>query len=90
VPWDRLLFTAKEPVYKAIFSVTRRQIGFREADITINAAEGEFCAQILDAELTGAHQFWSRINGRWLMDAGLILTVTAVPTTAARRSSGRG
>ncbi len=38
--WDRLLFSAKESVYKAWFPLTGRWLGFEEAAITINPADG--------------------------------------------------
>jgi 4'-phosphopantetheinyl transferase EntD len=47
--WDRLLFSAKESVYKAWFPLARRWLGFADADITINAADGTFEARLLVA-----------------------------------------
>ena len=44
---DRLLFSAKESVYKAWFPLTGRWLGFEEADITIDAARGTFNARLL-------------------------------------------
>jgi 4'-phosphopantetheinyl transferase EntD len=77
--WDRLLFCAKEAVYKAWFPLARRWLGFKEAEITINPADGTFAARLLvpgpvleGAELTG-------FTGRWLARDGLILTAIAVP-----------
>jgi 4'-phosphopantetheinyl transferase EntD len=77
--WDRLLFCAKEAVYKAWFPLTRRWLGFKEAEITISPADGTFAARLLvggpvldGSRLTG-------FTGRWLARDGLILTVIAVP-----------
>ena len=36
VCWDRLLFSAKETVYKAWFPLTHRWLGFEQASITID------------------------------------------------------
>ena len=47
--WDRLLFSAKESVYKAWFPLTGRWLGFEDADITIDAADGTFEARLLTA-----------------------------------------
>jgi 4'-phosphopantetheinyl transferase EntD len=76
--WDRLLFSAKESVYKAWFPVTRRWLGFEDADITINAADGTFAARLLvpgpvidGSELAG-------FDGRWLARDGMILTAITV------------
>ena len=37
--WDRLLFSAKESVYKAWFPATRQWLGFEGADITIDPVQ---------------------------------------------------
>jgi 4'-phosphopantetheinyl transferase EntD len=44
--WDRLLFSAKESVYKAWFPLTRRWLGFEEAEVTIET-DGTFTARLL-------------------------------------------
>jgi 4'-phosphopantetheinyl transferase EntD len=36
--WDRLVFCAKEAVYKTWFPLAERWLGFDEADVTIDAA----------------------------------------------------
>ncbi|HEX2823210.1 MAG TPA: 4'-phosphopantetheinyl transferase superfamily protein [Streptosporangiaceae bacterium] len=76
--WDRLLFSAKESVYKAWFPLTRRWLGFEEAAITINPSDGTFTARLLvpgpvldGRQLTG-------FTGRWLARHGLVLTAIAV------------
>ena len=45
--WDRLLFSAKESVYKAWVPLARRWLGFTDAEITINAADNSFEARLL-------------------------------------------
>ena len=47
VCWDRVLFSAKESVYKAWFPLARRWLGFDEADVTIDPADGTFRARLL-------------------------------------------
>ena len=80
ISWDCLLFCAKEAVYKAWFPLTGRWLGFADADITVNAADGTFTARLLVSapELDG-----SRLNGgfsgRWLSRDNLIVTAIAVP-----------
>ncbi len=76
--WDRLLFSAKESVYKAWFPLTRRWLGFEEAAITISPADGTFAARLLVAgpvldgcRLTG-------FAGRWMARDGFVLTAIAV------------
>ncbi|GAB7039616.1 MULTISPECIES: 4'-phosphopantetheinyl transferase family protein [Catenuloplanes] len=65
--WDRLLFSAKESVYKAWFPLARRWLGFEEARLTATP-DGTFHAEILiDGPV-------SAFSGRWLASGGLILT----------------
>jgi 4'-phosphopantetheinyl transferase EntD len=82
VHWDRLLFSAKESVYKAWFPLTERWLDFEDANIAIDPIAGTFTAQLRvngprvnSRPLTG-------FTGRWLVDNGLILTAIAVPAPA--------
>jgi 4'-phosphopantetheinyl transferase EntD len=76
VCWDRLLFSAKESVYKAWFPLTGRWLGFEDADVTITP-DGTFTARLL-AELTET-QPPASFAGRWLASGGLIFTAIVVP-----------
>ena len=73
VCWDRLLFSAKESVYKAWFPLARRMLDFHEAEVTIEPA-GAFTARLLvpgpvvDGVAIGA------FAGRWLARDGIVLT----------------
>nr|BFE59157.1 4'-phosphopantetheinyl transferase superfamily protein [Dactylosporangium thailandense] len=71
VRWDRLLFCAKEAVYKTWFPLTHRWLDFMEADITVSAESGTFTARIL---VPGP---MTRLEGRWLARSGLLLTAIA-------------
>ncbi|MEV4624751.1 4'-phosphopantetheinyl transferase superfamily protein [Micromonospora sp. NPDC049523] len=80
VCWDRLLFCAKEAVYKAWFPLARRWLDFHEAEIEIDPATGTFTAVLLvpgplvdGVPLTG-------FTGRWLVDRGLLLAAITMPT----------
>ena len=79
----RLLFSAKESVYKAWFPLTGRWLGFEEADITIDAARGAFNARLLvPGPVVGSSPLTGFV-GRWLVRNGLVLTAIAVPSGAA-------
>jgi 4'-phosphopantetheinyl transferase EntD len=68
VCWDRLLFCAKEAVYKAWYPLTGKWLGFEEAQITF-ATDGTFDARILiPAPITG-------FTGRWLRGGEHIVTL---------------
>jgi 4'-phosphopantetheinyl transferase EntD len=80
--WDRLLFSAKESVYKAWFPLTGRWLGFEQAAVTFIPLTGAFSARLLvpgpvvdGRQLTG-------FTGRWLARDGLVLTAIAVPRRA--------
>jgi 4'-phosphopantetheinyl transferase EntD len=75
VCWDRLLFSAKESVYKAWFPLTGRWLGFEDADVTI-APGGTFTARLLAEPQPPCTASFA---GRWLASGGLILTAIAVP-----------
>ena len=78
--WDRLLFSAKESVYKAWFPLTGRWLGFEDADVTISPA-GTFTARLRTGltEPTEAQPPPASFAGRWLAAGGLMLTAITVP-----------
>jgi 4'-phosphopantetheinyl transferase EntD len=78
ISWDRLLFCAKEAVYKAWFPLTGRWLGFADADITIDPADGTFSARLLVPAPAGA-PLGDGFTGKWLARGGFILTAIAVP-----------
>jgi 4'-phosphopantetheinyl transferase EntD len=77
ISWDRLLFCAKEAVYKAWFPLTGQWLGFADADITISA-DGTFGARLL-VEAPPGTPVDDGFTGRWLARDGFILTAVAVP-----------
>lgn len=81
--WDRLLFCAKEAVYKAWFPLTGRWLGFADADITIDARERSFTArlQVPAPAVNGAPL--TSFTGTWLANEDLILAAIAVTVLPA-------
>jgi 4'-phosphopantetheinyl transferase EntD len=77
--WDRLLFSAKESVYKAWFPLTGRWLGFEDASVTIDPADGTFHAKILIDGTTHAGPPLTTMTGRWLVRDGLVLTAITLP-----------
>ncbi|GKQ41893.1 4'-phosphopantetheinyl transferase [Streptomyces sp. A012304] len=84
VHWDRLLFSAKESVYKAWFPLTRKWLDFGEADIDIDAgpadgALGGFRARLLvPGPVVGGREV-GHFDGRWIVGRGLVATAVVVP-----------
>lgn len=79
VHWDRLLFSAKESVYKAWFPLAERWLGFEDAMVSIDRQEGTFSARLLvpgpsldEGELRG-------FKGRWLAADDLVMAAIALP-----------
>jgi 4'-phosphopantetheinyl transferase EntD len=79
VSWDRLLFSAKESVYKAWFPLTRRWLDFAEATVTLDPAAGTFTARLLVPPPVVAGRELTGFTGRWLARDGLVVTAIAVP-----------
>ncbi len=77
--WDRLLFSAKESVYKAWFPLARQWLGFEDADITIDPVAGTFTARLLVPGPVIGGAPLAGFTGRWLASDGLIVTAIAVP-----------
>lgn len=83
VHWDRLLFSAKETVYKAWFPLTWRWLDFGEAVIGFQPATGTFTARLEVPGPVLADHNVSGFTGRWLVREGLLLTAVAVPLADA-------
>ncbi|WP_369194917.1 4'-phosphopantetheinyl transferase family protein [Streptomyces djakartensis] len=78
VHWDRLLFSAKESVYKAWFPLTREWLDFTEADVEL-AEDGRFRAALLVPGPRVGGRRLDHFEGRWTTGRGLIATAVAVP-----------
>ncbi len=78
VHWDRLLFSAKESVYKAWFPLAKRWLGFEDAIITVDPVERTFFARLLVAGPPLADKRLTEFSGRWLIGDGLALTAIAL------------
>ena len=76
--WDRMLFCAKETVYKTWFPLTGRWLGFEGADVTLDPA-GTFTARLLVPGAAPDGRALTAFAGRWLARRGLIVTAICVP-----------
>ncbi|WND33791.1 4'-phosphopantetheinyl transferase superfamily protein [Streptomyces sp. BB1-1-1] len=86
VHWDRLLFSAKESVYKAWFPLTGEWLDFMEADIEISVNPGDPRRGTLRATLlvpgpTVGGRRLTHFDGRWTAGHGLVATAVTVPHT---------
>ena len=77
---DRLLFSAKESVYRAWFPLTGRWLGFEEAEVAISP-DGRFSARLMVPGPVLDGKELTVFDGRWLARKGRIVTTIAVPGT---------
>lgn len=78
VSWDRLLFSIKESIYKAWFPLARSWLGFEDASVAIDPAEGTFSAHLLVPGPTLGERMLDGFSGRWLATDGLLLSAIAL------------
>ncbi|MFH9674943.1 4'-phosphopantetheinyl transferase [Streptomyces sp. NPDC017405] len=98
VNWGRLLFSAKESVYKAWFPLGGRMLSFEHATVTFETpsvggtdcdadapdarATGFFSARMHAAAAEGRAPAPGLLYGRWLAARGLLLTSVVIPAAA--------
>ena len=78
ISWDKILFSAKESVFKAWFPVTRMWLDFTECEIRIDPEAGTFAAEIL---VSGPHFGTQRLDGfggHWAVVGNLVVTSVCV------------
>ena len=73
--WDRILFCAKEAVYKAWFPLTRRWLDFDDVWVRLRA-DGTFLARVQVDEPRANGVDLSSFSGRWTVGGGLVLAAT--------------
>ncbi|HEX7660136.1 MAG TPA: 4'-phosphopantetheinyl transferase superfamily protein [Pseudonocardiaceae bacterium] len=77
--WERMLFSAKESVYKTWFPLTRRWLGFEDALITVQPDAGTFAVRLLVDGSTVSGPPLTTLSGRYLVDNGYVLTAITLP-----------
>jgi len=75
--WDRILFCAKEAVYKAWFPLTRRWLDFADVSMAVQL-DGTFCARLLVRVPRVAGIDLDGFSGRWLVGRSLVVAATSV------------
>jgi 4'-phosphopantetheinyl transferase EntD len=85
--WDRMLFSAKESVYKAWFPLAQRWLNFEDAAVDIDPVSRAFTARLLvDGPVVNGAAL-TAFDGRWLVGDGLIITAIVV---RSERDGGAG
>ena len=75
--WDRLLFSAKEAVYKTWFPLTGQKLRFEDATVEFDPRAGGFTARLRVQGPGGGRP--PVLTGRWTAAAGLVATAIALP-----------
>ncbi len=78
---ERVLFSAKESIYKAWFPLTGRWLGFEDCDLTLLPSDpttGSFVGNVHRASLIEEHDIGT-FHGRYEIDGRHICTAVVVP-----------
>ncbi|HEV7807150.1 MAG TPA: 4'-phosphopantetheinyl transferase superfamily protein [Solirubrobacteraceae bacterium] len=75
---DKLLFSAKEAVYKAWFPLTGRWLGFEDVELAIDVGGGAFCARLLVSGPVVDGARLTEFRGRWCVEDGIAATAVVV------------
>lgn len=79
IAWDRVLFSAKESIYKAWFPLTGSWLDFTECELTIHPHEGTFTGRLLVPGPRIGDRTIAQLTGRWAIHGRHILTAVWVP-----------
>jgi 4'-phosphopantetheinyl transferase EntD len=84
----RLLFSAKEAIYKAWSPLATGRLGFEDAEVALDLADGTFRARlVVPGPVVGGVRL-DELHGRWAVEDGVI--GTAVTIHAHGRAGGSG
>ena len=78
--WDRLLFSAKEAVYKAWFPLVGEWLDHQQAEIRFHPQQRTFTALLSRDGLTVDGRQVRRLHGRWIQERGIVLTAVVLRT----------
>jgi 4'-phosphopantetheinyl transferase EntD len=75
---EKVLFSAKEAIYKSWFPATGTSLEFEDVDVSLDAKTRTFCGRLLvSAPVVGGRRL-TEFRGRWSVEDGVVLTATAV------------
>ncbi|HWJ52563.1 MAG TPA: 4'-phosphopantetheinyl transferase superfamily protein [Propionibacteriaceae bacterium] len=82
--WDRLLFSAKEAVYKAWFPLVGEWLDHQEAEILFDPQDGTFAAFLARDDLIVDGRQVRRLHGRWVRKRGILVTAVVLGSRDCR------
>lgn len=78
VCWDRLLFSAKESIYKAWFPLMGRMLDFAQAEVTFDPVARSFVGRLLVPGPVVAGRRRQEFTGAFLAGRGLVMTAVCI------------
>ena len=90
IHWDRLLFSAKESIYKAWYPVTKSWLGFKDALVTVKPKSAIFHAHVLVPAPIRDGPSLSIIEGRYMVENGLVITAICLSAEGSPCHSQHG
>ena len=84
VHWDRLLFSAKEAVFKAWSPLTGHTLDFGDARLRFDPGRRVFTARLRMPGPEHGGRALNAFTGRWTLHSGLLLTAVALPAHPVR------
>lgn len=75
--WGKILFSAKESVFKAWYPATGRRLGFGDVEVEMDVS-GMFAARLLVAGPVIGGRRIGTYHGFWAADRGLVVTAVTV------------
>jgi 4'-phosphopantetheinyl transferase EntD len=78
-PWQVLIFSAKESIYKAWQPLTRAWLGYLDAELSIDPERGCFEARLLVPAHSALGEGFEGFRGRFVITATHVLTAVTLP-----------
>lgn len=85
IHWDRLVFSIKEAVYKAWFSISHRRLTFQDATIALDTDTMRFTAALSHPGVVLDSECVTSLTGNWQVGDGLILSALTLAPPARPR-----
>jgi 4'-phosphopantetheinyl transferase EntD len=80
--WNRLLFSAKEAVYKAWFPLVGEWLDAQQAEIIFDPQDGTFAAVLSRDGLIVDGRQVRHIHGRWVSERGILVTAVVLSASS--------
>lgn len=87
VCWDRVLFCAKESIYKTWFPIASRWLGFKDVVVHVDASRRTFHARLLTTGPIADGRRIEGFDGRFCVSNGFVLTFVGIAAARFRHSA---